>query len=294
MPYARPDASMLLLNNLMNNTLDEGYAEAARRRAEQGGPDRPARPGILAGAALVVVALLLWAAYEQVQSSKTAAEQARNELIERIEDRTGRADELQEENEKLRQQVDSEQTRALRATASGAAASRGLVRLQLLTGVAPAEGPGIVVTVDDAPRDEAGTGDPREDSGNDLGRVLDSDLQRLVNGLWAAGAEAVSINGQRLTALSAIRSAGDAILVDYRPLTPPYEVKAIGDPRSLNARFADSPTGRGLSTLQQAYGVRFEIAAKKKMGLPGASTVTLHVAKEHLAQERRQEKKGAP
>ena len=49
--------------------------------------------------------------------------------------------------------------------------------------------------------------------------MLDRDLQVIVNGLWAAGAEAIAVNGQRLTACSAIRSAGEAILVDFRPLS---------------------------------------------------------------------------
>ncbi|CAM5647734.1 membrane protein [Streptomyces purpurascens] len=53
-------------------------------------------------------------------------------------------------------------------------------------------------------------------------------MQRVVNGLWESGAEAVSINGQRLTALSAMRAAGDAILVDNKPLVPPYTVLAVG------------------------------------------------------------------
>ena len=65
-------------------------------------------------------------------------------------------------------------------------------------------------------------------SGGDVSRVLDVDLQSVVNGLWAGGAEAVAVNGQRLTALTTIRAAGSAILVDFRPVTSPYEVSAIG------------------------------------------------------------------
>jgi uncharacterized protein YlxW (UPF0749 family) len=274
---------MLLLNTLMHNTLDEGYAEVSERRAAAGDTHRR-RPGATAGVALVVVALLLSTAYSQVQRSKTAAQQARTDLIERIHTRTAHTDQLQKDLSRLRDQVNAAQDRALQATASGARASRSLSRLELVTGVGSAEGPGVVVTVDDAPHHDADSGDPRDESGPDLGRVLDSDLQRLVNGLWTAGAEAIAINGQRLTSLSAIRSAGDAILVDYRPLSPPYAVKAIGDSKTLGARFADSPAGRGFSTLQQAYGIRFDIANKKKLTLPGASSVSLHLAQESVPQ----------
>ena len=83
-------------------------------------------------------------------------------------------------------------------------------------------------------------------------------MQRVVNGLWESGAEAVSINGQRLTALSAIRAAGDAILVDNKPLVPPYTVLAVGDGQRLSTRFQDSADGLYLHALQENYGIRTE------------------------------------
>ncbi len=83
-------------------------------------------------------------------------------------------------------------------------------------------------------------GDPRSGASSDDGRVLSKDLQVVTNALWEAGAEAISINGQRLTARSAIRFAGDAILVNYRPLTRPYVISAIGDPQNLQVEFADN------------------------------------------------------
>ncbi len=113
------------------------------------------------------------------------------------------------------------------------------------------------------------------------GRVLDTDLQRLLNGLWAAGAEAVSVNGQRLTQLTAVRSAGDAILVAYRPLSPPYVVLAIGNPDDLEVDFVDGPGGRWFNTLE-GFGIRFTVTAEKDLKLPGASGVTLRNA---LAEE---------
>ena len=101
----------------------------------------------------------------------------------------------------------------------------------------------------------------------------------VVNGLWAAGAEAVSVNGQRLTALSAIRSAGDAILVDYRPLTRPYRVLAIGDPRTIQAAFSSGPAGSGLRTLQQTYGLKYEVEGVGRVTVPAAAALALRYAK---------------
>ena len=100
-----------------------------------------------------------------------------------------------------------------------------------------------------------------------------------MNGLWAAGAEAVAVNGQRLTGLSAIRSAGDAILVDYRPLTRPYVVVAIGDPRSVQSRFVSGPAGQALRTLEQAYGITFSVQAVDRQSIPAASSGELRYAR---------------
>ena len=74
-----------------------------------------------------------------------------------------------------------------------------------------------------------------------VSRVLDVDLQtRGQRRCGPAGAEAIAINGQRLTATSTIRAAGSAILVDFRPVTSPYEVSAIG-PDDLEDGSTESP-----------------------------------------------------
>ena len=74
--------------------------------------------------------------------------------------------------------------------------------------------------------------------------MRDDDLQLVVNALWAAGAEAISINGQRLGPTTAIRFAGEAVLVDFRPVTNPYEISAIGDPDTLSLDVPDGPAGQ--------------------------------------------------
>ncbi len=105
------------------------------------------------------------------------------------------------------------------------------------SGAVPLHGPGFTLTLDDAPA--SGSDDAAEGGQADEGRVLAKDLQYVTNALWESGAEAVSINGKRLTATSAIRFAGSALVVDYRPLTRPYVVTALGDPKRFPAAFAD-------------------------------------------------------
>jgi uncharacterized protein YlxW (UPF0749 family) len=127
----------------------------------------------------------------------------------------------------------------------------------------------MVVVVDDAP---ATDGDTRD-------QVLDLDLQVLANGLWASGAEAVSINGHRLSALTAIRGAGDAITVDYRSLTRPYRVEAIGDPRTLQARLAESAAGSWWNDLAQNRDMTYQTSDASWLTLGSDPGITLRYAR---------------
>jgi uncharacterized protein YlxW (UPF0749 family) len=162
----------------------------------------------------------------------------------------------------------------LRRTALGATASAGpgaaLDRLSLLAGLTAVAGPGVVVTVDDA----ALPSQSPDGGSDDLGRVLDVDLQEVVNGLWESGAQAVSINGHRITSLSAIRGAGSAVLVDYRPLARPYVVMAIG-PTSLEHAFKSGTAGDDLADLHSGYGIRFDVQRHDEVTVPAATSVTL-------------------
>ena len=282
----RPDESMTLLTEAMMRPLDPGYEAAARRRAERqargdGEADggRPAR-GSLAVVVLLVVGVLLAMAFVQARGSRPAGVSQRQALVQRIERSGAEADRLQRANAASRVALEAARGRTLQAQSQGALAAQ-VAQLGIVTGAVPVSGPGLEVTVDDAPSvDSAGDGsDPRNLGTADDGRVLDQDLQLVVNGLWAAGAEAVSINGQRLTALYAIRSAGQAVLVDYRPLSPPYRILALGDPAVLRARFSSGPGGRQLRTLRQDYGVRARLATADRLSLPASSGVVTRRAK---------------
>jgi uncharacterized protein YlxW (UPF0749 family) len=122
--------------------------------------------------------------------------------------------------------------------------------------------------VTDAPsRPDAVTGAKE----TDFGRIYDRDLQDIANALWSVGAEAIAINGQRLTTLSAIRKAGSAITVNYDSLSRPYTILAIGDPDTLPARFAETSGGQAWFDLQQQVGIRFAIHPRQSLTLPRAT-----------------------
>jgi uncharacterized protein YlxW (UPF0749 family) len=260
-----------LLAQIWDEALDPGYAAAAARRRVQ--PDRPVRRWLGTGLALALVGLLLAAAVVQANAAKPAVVQRRLDLVARIQAQTRRYDAVTKDLTALQAQVDRLKSAALGASGAGAGLDARLGVLGLAAAALAVTGPGLRLTMDDAVTPGPGAaGDPA------LGHVLDRDLQMVVNGLWAAGAEAVAINGQRLSSLSAIRSAGDAILVDYRPLTRPYVVLAIGDPNTIQASFAAGAAGRGLRTLQQTYGVQYLVEGVGSLSLPAAPGVGLRYA----------------
>ncbi|GAB2898808.1 DUF881 domain-containing protein [Streptomyces deserti] len=269
---------MSLITNVMDHSLDDGYAEAAARKKAAGERGLPktlrAKLGLAAGLVLAALVVTVGAAQARVAAPVVAKE--REELIDRIDRETEAADKLEDSVDKLREDVSARQREALeRSGGSGRSELMGI-----LSGATAVHGPGVKLVVDDAK--EAGTGgdgDPRESSGfSDTGRVRDRDMQRVVNGLWESGAEAVSINGQRLTALSAIRAAGDAILVDNRPLVPPYTVLAVGDGQRLSTRFQNSADGLYLHALQENYGIRTSISVEDDLQLPAAPSVIVRTA----------------
>ncbi len=280
-PPARPDASMSLLNNVMDHSLDDGYAEASARRKADGSAGLPrtlkSKLGLAAGLVVAALVVTLGAAEARVAAPVVAKE--REELIDRINAETQAADTLESSVDALRSDVSERQRKALEQHGG----DQGEL-VALLAGATPVEGPGVKLVVDDAKNTDQGGGGPRESSGfADTGRVRDRDMQRVVNGLWESGAEAIAINGQRLTALSAIRAAGDAILVDNRPLVPPYTVLAVGDGKKLATAFRDSADGQYLQALKESFDIRTSISDQAKVQLPAAPSLIVRTAEPKAA-----------
>ncbi|MGW2182749.1 DUF881 domain-containing protein [Streptomyces sp. NPDC001732] len=280
-PPARPDASMSLLTNVMDHSLDDGYAEASARRKADGSAGMPrtlkAKLGLAACLVLAALVVTLGAAEARVAAPVLAKE--RQELIDRIDDETEAADTLESQVDKLRADVGRRQRKALEKHGGDQGE-----RVALLAGATSVEGPGLKLVVDDAEDTAQGGGGPRETSGfADTGRVRDRDLQRVVNGLWQSGAEAIAINGQRLTALSAIRAAGDAILVDNRPLVPPYTVLAVGNAKQLGTAFRESADGQYLQALKDTFDIRTSMSVQQKVSLPVAPSLIVRTAEPYKA-----------
>lgn len=272
-PARRPpvDASMTLLNEVMHRPLDPGYADAAARRAAEGGAPRRRTAGLVAlGALAVALGVVTVAAAMDLRAPQPAVLAARETLEGEITDRQSHADELASRGRELSTEIEQLQDEAL-----GASSGRVLTDIQqegVVTGSRAVEGPGVVVTLDDG-----GGGLGSDDSSASL--VHDGDLQRVVNALWAGGAEAIAINDQRLTGLSAIRAAGDAILVDLQPLAPPYHVEAVGDGDDLRAALVRSGASDYLRLLSSEYGIQSSVTAQSRLEVPGRPSPTLYFAR---------------
>jgi len=149
----------------------------------------------------------------------------------------------------------------VRAAQDVADALRGPAGLRAVTG------PGLTVTLDDAPRLAEGqvrAGDPRPD---DL-VVHEQDILAVLNALWAGGAEAVTVMGDRVIATSSVRCVGNTLLLHGAVYSPPFRVSAIGNPESLEAALRVAPGVKTFREYVDAYGLGFELTRHESIDMP--------------------------
>jgi uncharacterized protein YlxW (UPF0749 family) len=259
---------MGLLSYLTAHAVDEDYAAAAERRISGSRAPARRRIGVAGAIVLAVFAMLALTAAAQTSKDSVTQERERRALIDQVKVRKAAVAEDRRTVARLRAETDRLETQLLRNTDSSGGVVAELGLLSSRSGTSPVRGPGVEIVVDDAVAAES-----------DRNKVLDSDLQKLVNGLWRAGAEAISINGERLTNVSAIRHAGSAITVNFTSLNRPYRILAIGDRKTLPARFADTTSGQAWLDLQREVGLRFTMRTQKSLRLPAADVPELRYAR---------------
>lgn len=271
----RPDESMTLLVEVMEKPLDPGYAEEAERRAEAARAGRPTGRRGLSVVLLLLLAALLGlltvSAARQLRAPQADVAAAREVLETQIVDRRDEVDALQARSVALSDEIEALQHTALASEDPGLLQT--LQRDGVVSGSAAVSGPGLVVSLSD------GDAAQSESDPDASARVRDADVQTVVNALWAAGAEAISVDDQRLTSLSAIRNAGDAILVDLVPLPgPTYTIRAVGDPDDLQTAYARSGAPAYLQLLGSRYGIQSSVTPQSDLSLPGVGNQTLRYA----------------
>ncbi|MFI2751983.1 DUF881 domain-containing protein [Cellulomonas sp. P22] len=262
------DASMTLLHEVVSKPLDPGYRMVADRRALHGEPARS--PARAVGLLMVALALGLGttAATLALRAPEPAVVAARTLLEDQILERSADMEDLHARSSELTSEIAQLQTSVL--AAAGSPLVDQLEADSLASGAVPVTGPGLRITLTDPP-DAA-----LEDDA--LAKVLERDVQMVVNGLWDAGAEAVAVNNQRLTSTTAIREAGGSIMVDVVPLIGPYVIEAIGDPQDLQVALARSTAGQYMVGLRIDPGLGVEISPQTSLSLARATTVTFRSA----------------
>lgn len=188
-------------------------------------------------------------------------EQSPNYLsTDRWKELTVQMDNLSQERDALAEEVISLRDKMKKITASGQGdaiqvVNEELARANMAAGLVPVKGPGIILTLNDCARPLQKGEDPS------MYVIHDEDLLKVVNELWSSGAEAISVNEQRLVATSEIRCAGTTILVNITKIGPPFVIKAIGDPDVLESGLRIP--GGWLATLE-LWGIQDQI---KKMDM---------------------------
>lgn len=174
--------------------------------------------------------------------------------FQRIEDLSQRLSQTEKERDILLKQVQE-----LRQATGSESANKESENIKMGAGIVSVEGPGLVVTIDDSKR----LSKPGENP--NLYLIHDEDMLKVINELWAAGAEAISINGQRLIATSEIRCAGPTLSVNNTRYSPPYEILVIGEPQTLENSL--KMRGGVIETLQ-FWGIQVTVKKQDIVQLP--------------------------
>ncbi|MFC2557070.1 MAG: DUF881 domain-containing protein [Pauljensenia sp.] len=131
----------------------------------------------------------------------------------------------------------------------------------------PVSGPGVQITLSDAPAGQVPAGATPDDL-----VIHQQDIEDTMNALWSGGAEAMTVQGVRVTDRTVIRCIGNVILVDGTSFSPPYVIQAIGDPAALHAAVASNPRMVNYQAYVAKYGLGWDMQTKDALSFAPATT----------------------
>ncbi len=191
----------------------------------------------------------------RTQNVKNQMPSARSEhLVELYKESEDQRKELQAEVASLRKELSK-----AAGTSLPAAVNTELVKARIQAGVIGVRGPGIVLTLDDS------TVKAQPGQKTELFLIHDEDLLTIINELNAAGAEAISINGQRHVASTEVRCAGPTTSVNKVRVGTPFMIKAIGDPEALQNVLL---LRGGVLSVLKAWGIRIKLERATSQYIP--------------------------
>lgn len=153
------------------------------------------------------------------------------------------------------------------SSAALAVAQKRTAALAPQAGLTPVVGPGLRVTLDDAPRGGVGQNRPGNPAPNDL-VVHQQDVQAVVNALWRGGASAVQVMDQRIVSTSAVRCVGNTLILQGRVYSPPFVISAVGDPTAMTRSLDDDRTVSIYREYVDLYGLGYLVRAESSMTIP--------------------------
>ncbi len=194
--------------------------------------DRIYRPALVV--VVVVLGFLVAVSFNTTSRLVTARPQRVSDLVSVVRDMESQRAELQDRYSELREKMDTLERNAAEDSGVRSSFTQELERVRQSAGLSAVVGPGVKIVLADAHEV-----DPDNDPNDYL--IHDSDLTAVVNALFAGGAEAIDVNGERLVSTTPIRCAGTTILVNSARLGSPYTISAIGDSGALESFALSDP-----------------------------------------------------
>lgn len=196
----------------------------------------------------LLIGFMLAIQLRQVQDDKTTLPG------QRVEELAGRLVQAEEERAELESQLE-----LLRHESEASTNREFLTELKLQACALPLTGEGVILKLDDSTRVAKAGENPN------VYLIHDDDLLRVINELRAAGAEAIAVNGQRLIATSEVRCAGPTLSVNNVRSAAPYEVRAIGDKKSLEGAIR---MRGGVAETLKVWGIELEVTTADDVFIP--------------------------
>jgi uncharacterized protein YlxW (UPF0749 family) len=228
-------------------------------------PDRPGRGWRALVPLTALLAGLLFATSAATAAGTDLRAGRRTQLTDLIAAQSRTVAAQERKAAALRREVAQVQATAAAGNSRVAAERAKGDALATAAGLTAMSGPGLTVSLDDAPRKE---GVPPASSNPDDLVVHQQDVQAVVNALWSGGAEAMTLMGQRVISTSAVRCVGNTVVLHGRVYSPPFVVSAIGDSSRLRRALDAEPGVEFFRTFVDKYGLGYDVSSSRSLHLP--------------------------